>query len=208
MGWMTRCKARNAFSSTAAASGGSRKVPANDPSSSNRHANRRRTRLGEQEPLPGFHVAKMYGPRMEVSELAHLRRARDLLDREYARPLDVPTMARAALMSPSLFSRRFREAYGDTPYGYLQARRVERAMALLRRGDMSVTDVCMAVGFTSLGSFSSTFTRLVGEPPSVYRARDHSRLTRVPPCMTHAWARPGWVAQPCRIGEAFVADRA
>ena len=71
--------------------------------------------------------------------MAHLRRARDLLDREYARPLDVPAMARAALMSPSLFSRRFREAYGDTPYGYLQARRVERAMALLRRGDMSVT---------------------------------------------------------------------
>ena len=77
---------------------------------------------------------------MEVAELAHLRRARDLLDREYARPLDVPAMARAALMSPSLFSRRFREAYRDTPYGYLQARRVERAMALLRRGDMSVTE--------------------------------------------------------------------
>ena len=127
--------------------------------------------------------------------MAHLRRARDLLDREYARPLDVPTMARAALMSPSLFSRRFREAYGDTPYGYLQARRVERAMALLRYGHMSVTEVCMAVGFTSLGSFSSTFTRLVGEPPSVYKARDHSRLTRVPPCMTRAWARPRWVAQ-------------
>ena len=123
---------------------------------------------------------------MEVAELAHLRRARDLLDREYARPLDVPAMARAALMSPSLFSRRFREAYGDTPYGYLQARRVERAMALLRDGHMSVTDVCMAVGFTSLGSFSSTFTRLVGEPPSVYKARDHSRLTRVPPCMPPA----------------------
>ena len=105
---------------------------------------------------------------MEVAELAHLRRARDLLDREYARPLDVPAMARAALMSPSLFSRRFREAYGDTPYGYLQARRVERAMALLRYGHMPVSDVCMAVGFTSLGSFSSTFTRLVGEPPSVY----------------------------------------
>ena len=86
---------------------------------------------------------------MEVAELAHLRRARDLLDREYARPLDVPVMARAALMSPSLFSRRFREAYGDTPYGYLQARRVERAMALLRGGRMSVTDVCIAVGFTS-----------------------------------------------------------
>ena len=156
--------------------------------------------------LPCRHA--VYGPRMEVAELAHLRRARDLLDREYARPLDVPAMARAALMSPSLFSRRFREAYGDTPYGYLQARRVERAMALLRRGHMSVTDVCMAVGFTSLGSFSSTFTRLVGEPPSIYKARDHSRLAPVPPCMTRAWARPRWVAQPCRIGEAFLTDRA
>jgi AraC-like DNA-binding protein len=150
----------------------------------------------------------MYGPRVEVVELAHLRRARDMLDRDYARPLNVPAMARAALMSPSLFSRRFREAYGDTPYGYLQARRVERAMALLRRRDMSVTDVCMAVGFTSLGSFSATFTRLVGEPPSAYRARDHSRLVAVPPCMTRAWARPGWIAQPCRIGEAFTAGRA
>ena len=117
-------------------------------------------------------------------------------------------MARAALMSPSLFARRFRQAYGETPYSYLQARRVERAMALLRRDDMSVTDVCMAVGFTSLGSFSSTFTRLVGEPPSVYRARDHSRLTPVPPCMTRAWARPGWIAEPCRIGEAFAVSRA
>ena len=87
---------------------------------------------------------------MEVAELAHLRRARDLLDREYARPLDVPAMARAALMSPSLFSRRFREAYGETPYGYLQARRVERAMALLRRGGgMSVTDACMDLAMTA-----------------------------------------------------------
>ena len=145
---------------------------------------------------------------MEAAELAYLRRARDLLDREYARPLDVPAMARAALMSPSLFSRRFREAYGEPPYAYLQARRVERAMALLRRGGMSVTDVCMAVGFTSLGSFSSTFARLIGEPPSAYRARDHSRLAPVPPCMTRAWARPGWIAEPCRIGEAQPGDRA
>jgi AraC-like DNA-binding protein len=146
---------------------------------------------------------------MEVAELAHLRRARDMLDREYARPLDVPAMARTALMSPSLFSRRFREAYGETPYGYLQARRLERAMALLRRGDsMSVTEVCMAVGFTSLGSFSSTFARLVGEPPSTYKARDHSRLAPVPPCMTRAWARPGWIGEPCRIGEAFLPSRA
>jgi AraC-like DNA-binding protein len=138
---------------------------------------------------------------MDAAELGHLRRARDLLEREYARPLDVPSMARAALMSPSLFARRFRAAYGDTPYGYLQARRVERSMALLR-GGMSVTGACMAVGFTSLGSFSSTFTRLVGEPPSAYRARDHSRLQPVPPCMTRAWARPGWISEPCRIGEA------
>jgi AraC-like DNA-binding protein len=144
---------------------------------------------------------------VDVAELAHLRRARDLLEREYARPLDVPAMAREALMSPSLFARRFREAYGATPYGYLQARRVERSMALLR-GGMSVTDACMTVGFTSLGSFSSTFSRLVGEPPSVYRARDHSRLVPVPPCTTRAWARPGWITQPCRIGEAPPGDPA
>jgi AraC-like DNA-binding protein len=156
----------------------------------------------------GTGTGPVYGLRMEAAELGHLRRARDLLDREYARPLNVPVMARAALMSPSLFSRRFREAYGDTPYGYLQARRVERAMALLRGGAVSVTDACLAVGFTSLGSFSSTFTRLVGEPPSAYKARDHSRLAPVPPCMTRAWARPGWIAEPCRIGEAFPADRA
>jgi AraC-like DNA-binding protein len=149
-----------------------------------------------------------YGRRMEIAELAHLRRARDLLEREYARPLNVPAMARAALMSPSLFSRRFREAYGETPYAYLQTRRVERAMGLLRDGGMSVTDVCVAVGFTSLGSFSSTFTRLVGEPPSAYKARDHSRLAPVPPCLTRAWARPGWIAEPCRIGEAVPAARA
>jgi AraC-like DNA-binding protein len=138
----------------------------------------------------------VYLRNVDSGELAHLRRARDLLDREYAKPLNVPLMARAALMSPSHFSRRFREAYGETPYGYLQTRRVERAMALLRHGDLSVTDVCMAVGFTSLGSFSSTFTRLVGEPPSAYRARDHSRFTSVPPCIARAWTRPS------RNGEA------
>jgi AraC-like DNA-binding protein len=159
----------------------------------------------EDSPLS---IGSGYGRRMDIGELAHLRRARDLLEREYARPLNVPAMARAALMSPSLFSRRFREAYGETPYAYLQTRRVERAMGLLRDGGMSVTDVCVAVGFTSLGSFSSTFTRLVGEPPSAYKARDHSRLAPVPPCMTRAWARPGWIAEPCRIGEAVPAARA
>jgi AraC-like DNA-binding protein len=132
----------------------------------------------------------VYLGRVDYGDLAHLRRARDLLDREYARPLNVPEMARVALMSPWHFCRRFREAYGETPHGYLQTRRVERAMALLRRGDLSVTDVCMTVGFTSLGSFSSTFAKLVGEPPSAYRARDHSRLAPVPPCVTRAWTRP------------------
>jgi AraC-like DNA-binding protein len=127
---------------------------------------------------------------MDSGDLAHLRRARDLLDREYAQPLNIPVMAHAAVMSPWHFCRRFRQVYGETPYGYLQTRRVERAMALLRRGDMSVTDVCMAVGFTSLGSFSSTFTRLVGESPSAYRGRDHSRLAPVPPCVVRAWTRP------------------
>jgi AraC-like DNA-binding protein len=118
---------------------------------------------------------------VDPAELARLRRARDLLDREYARPLDVPAMARTALMSTAHFSRRFREAYGETPYGYLQTRRVERAMALLRRADLSVTEVCLEVGFTSLGSFSSTFTRLVGRPPGAYRAADHTGLAPIPP---------------------------
>ena len=100
----------------------------------------------------------------ELENLAHLRRARDLIDRDYAQPLDVPTMAQKALMSPAHFSRQFRAAYGETPYSYLMTRRIERAMALLRAG-MSVTDACMAVGCTSLGSFSSRFTEIVGESP-------------------------------------------
>ena len=127
---------------------------------------------------------------MTPEDLAHLRRARDLIDREYARPLDVPAMARAALMSPAHFSRRFRAAYGETPYSYLMTRRIERAKALLRRGELSVTDVCMAVGCTSLGSFSSRFTELVGESPSAYRARDHAALAPVPACWAKAVTRP------------------
>jgi AraC-like DNA-binding protein len=123
-------------------------------------------------------------------DLAHLRRARDLIDRDYARPLDVPAMARAALMSPAHFSRQFRAAYGETPYSYLMTRRIERAMALLRRGDLSVTDVCIAVGCTSLGSFSSRFTELVGESPSAYRARDHAALAPVPACWAKVVTRP------------------
>src|SRR6201996_7196842 len=106
----------------------------------------------------------------ELANLALLRRARDLIDREYAKPLDVPTIAQRALMSPAHFSRQFRAAYGETPYSYLMTRRIERAMALLRAG-ASVTDACMAVGCTSLGSFSTRFTELVGETPSAYRGR-------------------------------------
>lgn len=108
-----------------------------------------------------------------VSALGHLRRARDLMDREYHQPLDVPAMAAAAYMSPAHFSREFKAAFGETPYSYLMSRRIERAMMLLRRGDLSVTDVCLAVGCTSLGSFSARFTEIVGEPPSAYRARAH-----------------------------------
>jgi transcriptional regulator GlxA family with amidase domain len=125
----------------------------------------------------------------ELADLAHLRRARDLMDREYAEPLDVPAMARAALMSPAHFSRKFRAAYGETPYAYLMTRRIERAKALLRQG-MSVTDTCFAVGCTSLGSFSSRFTEIVGETPSQYRARDYRHHEVVPPCVSKVVTRP------------------
>src|ERR1700712_2156494 len=125
----------------------------------------------------------------ELADLAHVRRARDLIDREYAEPLDVPAMARAALMSPAHFSRKFRAAYGETPYSYLMTRRIERAKALLRQG-VSVTDACMAVGCTSLGSFSSRFSEIVGETPSQYRARDHGHLEVVPACVTKVATRP------------------
>ncbi len=126
----------------------------------------------------------------ELANLAHLRRARDLIDREYARPLDVEALARAALMSSAHFSRQFRAAYGETPYGYLMTRRIERAKALLRRGDTSVTEACMEVGCTSLGSFSARFTQLVGETPSAYRARDHGALAEVPGCIARDLTRP------------------
>jgi AraC-like DNA-binding protein len=126
----------------------------------------------------------------ELVAVAHLRRARDLIDREYERPLDVPALARAAFMSPSHFSRQFRATYGETPYSYLMTRRIERAKALLRRGDVSVTEACMAVGCTSLGSFSARFTELVGEPPSAYRARDHRAGTEIPSCVVRMRTRP------------------
>ena len=125
-----------------------------------------------------------------LANLAHLRRARDLMDRAYSEPLDLAALARAALMSTGHFSRQFRAAYGETPHAYLMTRRIERAKALLRRGDMSVTEVCMAVGCTSLGSFSARFTELVGETPTAYRARDHSELTGVPGCIAKELTRP------------------
>lgn len=125
----------------------------------------------------------------ELADLAHLRRARDLIDRDHAQPLDVPAMARAAHMSPAHFSRKFRAAYGETPYTYLMTRRIERAKALLRSG-MSVTDACMSVGCTSLGSFSSRFTEIVGETPSQYRARDHRAHEGLPSCVSMVVTRP------------------
>lgn len=135
----------------------------------------------------------------ELANLAHLRRARDLMDRELARPLDVDAIARAALMSTAHFSRQFRAAYGEAPYAYLMTRRIERAKALLRGGDLSVTEVCMAVGCTSLGSFSARFTELVGETPTAYRARDHSGLASVPGCVAKDLTRPS--RKSSRIGE-------
>jgi AraC-like DNA-binding protein len=136
----------------------------------------------------------------ELENLARLRRARDLMDREYSRPLDVAAIARTALMSTAHFARQFRAAYGETPYSYLMTRRIERAKALLRRGDMSVTEVCMAVGCSSLGSFSARFTELVGETPTSYRARDHSALSSVPGCLARDLTRPS--RSTSRIGEA------
>jgi AraC-like DNA-binding protein len=139
----------------------------------------------------------------ELADLAHLRRARDRMDRDYAQPLDVAALARTALMSSAHFSRRFRAAYGETPYAYLMTRRIERAQELLRRGDLTVTEVCLAVGCSSLGSFSARFTELVGETPTAYRERDHSALAGMPGCVAKDITRP--LRDPSRIGEATAA---
>lgn len=125
----------------------------------------------------------------ERAALEHLRRARDHIDRHFAEPLDVPTMARAAHMSPAHFARRFRAVYGEAPYTYLMTRRIERAKAFLRQG-MSVTDTCCAVGCTSLGSFSVRFTGIVGETPSRYRERDHRDDDVLPSCVSRIATRP------------------
>jgi AraC-like DNA-binding protein len=125
-----------------------------------------------------------------IADLAALRRARDTMDRDYARPLDVPALARAAHMSAGHFSRSFRAAFGETPHSYLMTRRIERAKALLRRGDLTVTEVCVEVGCSSLGSFSSRFTELVGESPSAYRARRHDHSAAIPACFAKIFTRP------------------
>lgn len=127
---------------------------------------------------------------VDLEELRRLRRVRDRMDREYAKPLDVPSLARAAFMSTAHFSRRFRDVYSETPYAYLMTRRIERAKALLREGRLGVTEVCFAVGCTSLGSFSARFTELVGETPSAYKARSHDEISVIPTCKAMIATRP------------------
>ena len=137
-----------------------------------------------------------------LRDLAQLRRVRDRMDREYAQPLDVDALARDAHMSPGHFSRQFRIAYGESPYGYLMTRRIERAMALLRRGDLSVTEVCFEVGCSSLGTFSTRFTELVGMPPSAYRRDASGAMAGIAPCVAKQ------VTRPVRNREARVSGRA
>ena len=126
----------------------------------------------------------------QLRDLALLRRVRDRIDREYAQPLDVEALARGVNMSAGHLSRQFKIAYGESPYSYLMTRRIERAMALLRRGDLSVTDVCFAVGCSSLGTFSTRFTELVGVPPSVYRRDGVHSTEGMPACVAKQVTRP------------------
>jgi len=137
-----------------------------------------------------------------LRDLVWLRRVRDRIDREYAQPLDVEALARGVHMSAGHLSREFRLAYGESPYGYLMTRRIERAMALLRRGDLSVTDVCFAVGCSSLGTFSTRFSELVGMSPSAYRRATAGTPGGMPPCVEKQ------VTRPIRNREAAVAESA
>ncbi|MES2937571.1 MAG: helix-turn-helix transcriptional regulator [Pseudomonadota bacterium] len=125
-----------------------------------------------------------------LAELARLRRVRDRIDRDYAQPLDVEALARAVGMSAGHLHRQFRLAYGETPHAYLMTRRIERAMALLRRGDLSVTEVCFTVGCGSLGTFSTRFAELVGMPPSVYRREAAGAVAGIPSCVAKQVTRP------------------
>lgn len=127
---------------------------------------------------------------MTPEEALHLRRAKDLVDRAYAEPLDVAALARHAHASPAHFSRRFKEAFGETPYQYVLTRRVERAQELLRNTDTPVTDVCLEVGFRSLGSFSSKFSQVTGMTPTAYRATWRGYAPQIPGCWAAQWTRP------------------
>jgi len=142
------------------------------------------------------------GATQELRDLVRLRRVRDRIDREYAQPLDVEALARGAHMSAGHLSREFKRAFGESPYGYLMTRRIERAMALLRRGDLSVTDVCFAVGCSSLGTFSTRFTELVGVPPSAYRREATGATSGIPSCVAKQVTRPVRVRPSVRNGEA------
>jgi AraC-like DNA-binding protein len=136
-----------------------------------------------------------------LRDLALLRRVRDRIDRDYAQPLDVEALARWAHMSAGHLSRQFRLAFGESPYSYVMTRRIERAMALLRRGDLTVTEVCFEVGCSSLGTFSSRFTELVGMPPSAYRREQAGATMGMPPCVAKQ------VTKPIRNREAPAASR-
>jgi AraC-like DNA-binding protein len=129
-------------------------------------------------------------PSPSLDDLVRLRRVRDRMDREYDRPLDVDELARGVGMSAGHLSRQFKLAYGESPYSYLMTRRIERAMTLLRRGDLSVTDVCFMVGCSSLGTFSTRFTELVGVPPSVYRRDASDATSGIPRCEAKRVTRP------------------
>ena len=129
-------------------------------------------------------------PQQHLRDLALLRRARDRIDRDYAQPLDVEALARGVHTSAGHLSREFKRAYGESPYSYLMTRRIERAMALLRRGDLSVTEVCFTVGCASLGTFSTRFTELVGMPPSVYREQEAQAAQGMAPCVAKQVTRP------------------
>jgi AraC-like DNA-binding protein len=140
----------------------------------------------------------------QLRDLALLRRVRDRIDREYAKPLDVEALARGVNISAGHLSREFKRAYGESPYGYLMTRRIERAMALLRRGDLSVTDVCFAVGCSSLGTFSTRFTELVGMPPSAYRREAVRATAGIPSCVEKQVTRP-IRNRPAQVSEPHLA---
>jgi transcriptional regulator GlxA family with amidase domain len=155
-------------------------------------------------PISGtiWQVTSDSGPAQRLRDLARLRRVRDRIDRDYAQPLDVEALARGVHMSAGHLSREFRLAYGESPYGYLMTRRIERAMALLRRGDLSVTEVSIAVGCASLGTFSTRFSELVGMPPSVYRREAAHATAGMPSCVAKQ------VTRPVRIRPATAASAA